>query len=194
LYRLPAYHALFSLEPGIRNTARSCHHFLTLSEPDMAAVIGILERAANEFLHKPAGYQGMAMSLFLQAAILLSRCYSTMDGMESGRLIRLGRVISYIEQNISEPLTLQQLALVAGVSISTLNRSFHEALDMSPMEYIIEERFKKASSLLSNTDAAIMEVAGRSGFADSNFFSRQFHRRFGCSPREFRNSLRTEGF
>jgi len=156
----------------------------------MAEVSGTLERAANELSRRQAGYQGMAVSLFLQVAILLSRCYATMDGMESGRLIRLGRVTSYIEQNISEPLTLQQMAQVAGVSISTLNRSFHEALGMPPMEYVIEERFMKATSLLKNTGATITEVADRSGFADSNFFSRQFRRRFGCSPRDFRAAVR----
>jgi AraC-like DNA-binding protein len=186
LYQLPAYHALFSLEPGIRNTARSSHHFLTLSRHDLAEISSILGRAADELLQRQPGYQGMAVSLFVQAAVSLSRCYACMEGRESGRLIRLGRVISYIEQNILDDLTLGQMAGVAGVSASTLNRSFNDALGMPPMEYVIEQRFKRAIVLLKDTDATITQVACRSGFADSNFFARQFRRRFGCSPREFR--------
>jgi AraC-like DNA-binding protein len=44
-----------------------------------------------------------------------------------------------------------------------------------------------AAALLDETPAwSVAEVAARSGFADSNYFSRQFRRRFGVAPREFR--------
>lgn len=186
LYKLPAYHALFSLEPGIRGVSGSAHHYLTLPQSDLDEISCILEQITEELDGHQPGYRGMATSLFFQAIVFLSRRYACIAIPELWQWLKLGRVMSYIEQQTSEALTLEQLARIAGVSVSTLHRAFRAALRLSPMEYVICRRLEKASALLRHTDLTITEIAFQTGFTDSNFFSRQFRKRFGSTPREFR--------
>ncbi len=186
LYTLPAYHALFSLEPGIRGMSGSAHHYLTLSETDLDEIGRILEQTAEELDGYQPGYQGMAVSLFFQTIVFLSRRYAGIATPESWQWLKLGAVMSHIEQRSSELLTLEQLARIAGASISTLHRIFRAALGVSPMEYVIRRRLERASALLRHTDLTITEIASQTGFTDSTFFSRQFRKRFGVTPREFR--------
>ncbi|MDD3927268.1 MAG: helix-turn-helix domain-containing protein, partial [bacterium] len=189
LYKLPSYHALFSLEPGIRGTSDTApHHYLTLSKPDLDEIGCILARTAEELTLQEPGYQGMAVSLFFQTIIFLSRRYACITIPEPWQWLRLGEIMSYIEQHTSEMLTLAQLARIAGVSVSTLHRTFRAALGVSPMEYVIRRRLERAAGLLRYTDLTITEIASQTGFTDSNFFARQFRKRFGCAPRELRRS------
>ena len=60
---------------------------------------------------------------------------------------------------------------------------------MSIQEYIIEFRMKKAEELLKTTDSKIRDVAFQIGYKDELYFSKVFKKRFGVSPKTFRDNL-----
>ena len=90
-------------------------------------------------------------------------------------------------------ISLEKLTEVAHMSKSSLTRCFQRALGVSPIEYLIRLRVRKAADLLRSSDTRIIGVAFSVGFTDGNYFARQFRALVGCSPREF-VKLRTHGY
>jgi AraC-like DNA-binding protein len=97
---------------------------------------------------------------------------------------------TFIEQNLSAPLKLREVASAARMSVSHLSARFREHLGTPPMRYLLELRLRQAAYLLADRNAGVGEVARAVGFRDPLYFSRQFRRRFGSSPRAYRRSRR----
>lgn len=91
---------------------------------------------------------------------------------------------SYIQENISEKLTVQLLSEQVGMSQSTLFRAFKNEFGLSPMEYIIQERLGYAKRLLGQYKN-VKEACFGAGFSDVNYFIRLFKKRIGMTPGEF---------
>ncbi|MHC4914218.1 MAG: helix-turn-helix domain-containing protein [Planctomycetota bacterium] len=98
---------------------------------------------------------------------------------------------AYLEQNLSDPLKLGQLAEVVGMSASHLSAEFREHVGTPPMRYLLDRRLRQAAYLLAVEEAGVAEVARAVGFRDPLYFSRQFSKRFGASPRAYRRQRRT---
>jgi AraC-like DNA-binding protein len=185
LVSLEGYQALFVLEPRLRS-AGGAHHHCRLSPDDLGVVRELLVNLIHELERKPAGYRCMAAGLFLQTVGFLSRCYSRIRDPEPRALLRLGQTLSYIENHYVDPLTVGQLAKHAGMSSSTLQRVFRRSFQTSLIDYLIGMRVQKSLALLAAGELNVTEAAFRVGFTDSNYFARQFHKRMGLSPRDFR--------
>lgn len=80
------------------------------------------------------------------------------------------------------------MADLASMSESSLTRAFKKYTGYSPGNYLIRLRIKKAETLLQREDQRISEVGSSVGFRDSNYFSRQFHRINGLTPRQYRKN------
>lgn len=91
-----------------------------------------------------------------------------------------------MEANVSEPLALDQLAEIAGLSPRQLNRLFREKLGRSTMRYYRDLRLDKAQNLLRNSPLSLTEIALATGFASSSHFSRVFAESFGQAPSTYR--------
>ncbi len=185
LARSPGYRALFALEPRLR----SSHGFksrLKLSPANLAVASDLLAQLKRELDQKRAGYQAVSAALFLQTIGFLSRCYSHIEDPGPRALLRLGAVLDHLESSLNEPVQLEELARLAGMSKSSFQRAFRRALNASPVDYLIRLRIQKACELLSGSELNIKEVAAASGFDDSNYFTRQFRRITGASPSDFR--------
>ena len=74
------------------------------------------------------------------------------------------------------------------MSRSTLNRNFLKAFGMSPMRYLNKLRLDHAAKLLNSSNLSISEISRQSGFEDSNYFSRIFHKKFGVPPGKWRKA------
>ena len=101
-------------------------------------------------------------------------------------LCRLGELISMLENRYREHWTIRRMARIAAMAPSTLLPVFKKVTGFSPVQYLLFVRLDKAAELLRGDENPISEVAAACGFTDSNYFSRQFRRRFGRSPRDYR--------
>ncbi|CAI6044241.1 AraC family transcriptional regulator [Cohnella sp. JJ-181] len=92
----------------------------------------------------------------------------------------------YIDQHATEPLTLEQIAKHAGISISRTVSLFKRSFNQSIMSYAIEARLAVACERIRHTSMTLDAVAGSCGFNSYTYFHRQFRMRYGLSPRQYR--------
>jgi AraC-like DNA-binding protein/response regulator of citrate/malate metabolism len=109
-------------------------------------------------------------------------------GTENQRLVR--KVMAYIHEHFSQPLTRKQLADYAGVSERHLNRCFTQELGLTPLNYLNRYRIQQAKKLLEKNHLSILEVMGRVGFSESSHFAHVFHREVGLSPSAYKRGKR----
>ena len=76
-----------------------------------------------------------------------------------------------------------------GVNRSYLSSTFKRLTGYSPTDYLIMVRMEKAKSLLTKTNYSIGQIAAEVGYTDQLAFSRMFKRRFGESPRKYREDI-----
>ncbi len=182
---LPGYHALFSLEPAWRQR----HGFnsrLHLTPRDLTAVLALVDQMDAELKQRAPGFGFLTTALFMQIVGFLSRCYSRARDADSRHLLKIARAITHLESSPAAGVTLEELADMAGMSKRSLARAFHEATGVPPIAYLIQLRINRAAAMLRSSTASVTEIAFHVGFGDSNYFTRQFTKQTGLSPRQYR--------
>lgn len=99
------------------------------------------------------------------------------------------KIIEYIEGNISEEISLDELARKANMSRYHFCRYFKKHTGKSPVRFVNFIRIQKAKELLMK-DKNIGKIAIKTGFNSSSNFSKHFKRLTGMSPSEYRKSLK----
>jgi AraC-like DNA-binding protein len=96
----------------------------------------------------------------------------------------------WIDANSHEPIDLETAASEFGLSPFHFLRLFSNVLGVTPHQYLIRSRLRRAARLLADDTRPITEVALDVGFADLSNFVRTFHRAAAMSPRSFRQAGR----
>lgn len=187
LRRMPGYCALFMLEPTYRRQHRFASR-LHLRRVPLAHVERLAEEMERECDHDEAGREVALRAKLLEMMVYLSRAYSSADTTEAHALLRVGHVIGALENDFARDWKLDELLDIAHMSRSNLMRVFRKATGQTPIDYLVRLRIQKSMEMLRNTDLTITEVALEVGFNDSNYFTRQFRRILGESPRAFRQN------
>lgn len=91
-----------------------------------------------------------------------------------------------VQENILNSLSLQQLAVLAGRSLSSFRRDFISLYNMPPSQWIRQKKLQKAKELLRTTTMTVTDVCYTTGFENIAHFSRLFKSQFGYCPSEFR--------
>ncbi|MDQ0113678.1 AraC family transcriptional regulator [Paenibacillus harenae] len=99
-------------------------------------------------------------------------------------------ITEVIEENIFNPVSLNDLAHLSGRSLSTFKREFKEIYNTSPLYYIRKRRMDKAKELLTHTSLSVTDVCFSTGFENVSHFSKVFKERFGISPSLLKKPLR----
>ena len=98
--------------------------------------------------------------------------------------------VDYIRANYRQHFSIDQLAEVAHLSVSALERRFKKYLAKTPKQFINEIRLENARRLLVETNTPISQVGDETGFTDHSYFSKQFRLFFGELPSDFRKQNR----
>lgn len=104
------------------------------------------------------------------------------------------RSLDFIETHLATPITVADVARVAGVGVRALQSSFRKDLGRTPVQYIIDRRLEQVhTELLAGGSDPISSIASRWGFVHMSDFSRRYRQRFGCTPSEtqIRSSRKT---
>lgn len=110
--------------------------------------------------------------------------------MRESRPELLIRAIEIMENHLSQRLSLTRLAELVNSSRSSLNRIFQATFQQAPIDYFIQLKMDAAKSMLTNTSMQVQEVSARIGYDNALYFSTEFRKRTGMSPRHFRQSVR----
>jgi AraC-like DNA-binding protein len=182
---LPGFHALFTLEPAWRQRHRFKSR-LHLAPKDLGIVVGIVDQLDEELQARGPGFAFLATALYSQLIGYLARCYSRSRNPDSRALLRLAEAISYLETHFEDPIDLDELASIAHMSKRSFIRAFRAAMGSSPIAYLIQLRINRAADLLRRGDRSITDIAFDVGFSEGNYFTRQFRKLVGVSPRIYR--------
>lgn len=99
------------------------------------------------------------------------------------KTIKLNEVIAL---HTFSNLTVDELAKLCNMSLSSFKRAFKDSFNDSPNNYINTKKINKAVELLQFSELSISNIAYETGFNDALYFTRLFKQRNGLSPSEFR--------
>lgn len=102
------------------------------------------------------------------------------------------KVITYCINNISKPITVDDMAKRSGYSRYHFTRRFTESQGVSPAQFVRDLRLKHAVTLLQTEHLTIKEVAALCGFEDVSYFCKVFRKSLGHAPGQFKHSAQTK--
>lgn len=99
---------------------------------------------------------------------------------------RVRAAIALAHQRLAEPITVEEMARAAHLSVSRFAHRFSQEVGVSPMRYLENARIGRAKELLKASGAPIRQICLEVGFASPFHFSRRFHACVGMSPSAYR--------
>lgn len=103
--------------------------------------------------------------------------------------IKVQNTIEYLNQNIDKNLTLEQICHYSGMGRSLLLKLFREETGWSVIEYYCRMKIEKAKLMIRNGEGNFSIISQKLGYNSIHYFSRQFHKITGMSPREYGKSI-----
>ena len=180
------------------------NRIITLTEEQKRMLLTIIDEGGGCFRPRNPddGFQGMVLDdhieehtlwrLKKQIEFFLIDVYKThvketehLVKKETNRDREFTRAVQFLHAHLSEVLTLEQIAKECSMSISKLKQLFREKAGCGPINYLIELRIEKAKQLIHASEMNVSEISDALGFASPHYFSRQFKKITGTSPREY---------
>jgi AraC family L-rhamnose operon regulatory protein RhaS len=191
---LSGYQALFNIDPLVREK-ESGVPYLNLPTEVLAKVKTLLDEIDTEYQQASLGFESVVLAMLQHLAVLLVRNYPERANPKQKNTMALARALSFIEQNYMDPgLRASDIATNSFLSSRQLERLFHQFFQVTPNQHLTDTRLSRAQELLaSDISLSINQTAQRSGFSDSNYFSRVFKKNIGLSPRDYRRSKLVAG-
>ncbi|MCH8530495.1 MAG: helix-turn-helix domain-containing protein [Saccharospirillum sp.] len=106
----------------------------------------------------------------------------------------ISMVQSWVRQNLSADVTLEQMAKLMQQSTRNFSRRFRQATSESPMAYVLRLRLERACELLRDTNLTVAEVGELCGFHNHAYFGRCFRQKLSLTPGDYRKVVRSKVF
>lgn len=156
--------------------------------PDIHAAMAWIGRESQ---HTAIGSRAIRTQLAVIMLVSVLRHYAATEAATTGWLAGLrdatvAPALRAIHEAPAEPWTLSALAMVAGVSRSTLAARFTTVIGTSPLDYLIHWRIELACARLRQGSATIASVAHAVGYSSESAFSSAFKRIVGNAPGAYR--------
>jgi AraC-like DNA-binding protein len=113
-------------------------------------------------------------------------------GCEDSGLRRIAKAVAEIRANFSQPLSIEGLARMAHMSVSSFHQHFKDVTAMSPLQYQKALRLEHAKQLMLGQKMDAKQAAGEVGYQSASQFTREYARHFGSSPKRDMARLRSE--
>lgn len=143
--------------------------------------------AAREWRSQTACRQPIAMRS-LYDIIYLLHCEQQKKYLPDARLHQIAPAVDKITADFTEnSLSVAELASLCGISEAYFRRIFLDRFGVSPKEYIIAKRIDYARQLLESGQFSVAQTAVLCGYEEACHFSREFTKRVGVTPHEYKN-------
>ena len=169
---------------------------LMTSTDDVYIVHGLDNQKYKERIFEIISLQGVSTSRYFQANGILfqimAMLFDDINFQESnwGKSSVVDEVKFYLDINYAEKIKLRDVAKSFGIHPNYLTRIFHEKYGISPKQYLISLKLKKARRLLTTTELSVSVISSSLGFDDQLAFSKIFKKEFAVSPSEYRKQSR----
>lgn len=186
--KLSGFQSLFILEPFHKYQHDYISH-MTLDDNQFAKVKILCDLIYEEWNNQKDGYKWVIKSYFLALLTYLGRNYSPKVAGSSPKINSIINTVSYIQENLSQKITVSKLASMACLSERQYTRIFKEIYGVPPIEYVINCRLTLACRMMKNTQKSILEISMNCGFVDKVYFCRLFKNRYNITPGQYRKML-----
>ena len=192
LRSLMGFHALFDLEPRWRQSPRFRAR-LRLDARRLRRVRRHLDGLDAEQRGAGEGRDAAIRARFLLLVTDLCRFYAEARAQAPTPVARLADAVAYARRNLGRPIRLSTLARVSRLSSSQFHRVLRRAYGTTPVRWLNGLRIEAAQERLRTTDREIAAIARETGFRSASFFSTQFKRFTGLTPRAYRRTAGGRG-
>ncbi|MBQ7838896.1 MAG: AraC family transcriptional regulator [Lachnospiraceae bacterium] len=195
VYECLVFDASALLMPGI------CHRYISLLtgkkttirpffSAEMTAVQTLTNRLFENAQKECPGSELTTLGTLLELlGMIYEKQYYTAQTDNSlpdpDRIHVLKPVLEYIDQSYMHPITLDELAKLAGMSPRYFCRFFDAYIHRTPIDYLNYYRIERACYFLSTSSDSITELAYRCGFNDSSYFVKIFKKYKGITPKQY---------
>ncbi|MEK3913155.1 AraC family transcriptional regulator [Paenibacillus sp. FSL H7-0331] len=135
------------------------------------------------------GYE-LAIGAAIKKLLLLLLRYDSRMMLQGGdtdlEVTRLRPALDYVERNLGEKITVEEVCSLLNLSYAYFIRYFRTTMGLSFIEFVNYKRVKKAERLLATRDLSITEIACEVGIPSTAQFYKLFKRHNHCSPGEFK--------
>lgn len=156
-----------------------------ISDPQIDYDFKKLRSVTCEINMNPTEKECKIISIIYSILGTLSQ-YSTSKSIYNHRRSEIDSILHFIDENLSENLTSALLADKMHLSKDRFYHVFKEQTGVSPVNYILTARIKKACELMENTDMTIQEIALECNFCTSSYFTKKFSEYMKITPSEYR--------
>ncbi|NRA38397.1 MAG: helix-turn-helix transcriptional regulator [Planctomycetes bacterium] len=132
------------------------------------------------------------IELRLQCSLFVIKLLELIDGQngkeQQSEDPALKKVLEYLKWHIGENVSVQDMANIAGVSVSAFQQICNKQLGMAPAEYFTRQKMEEAKRLLLETDCSVKSISEQLGYANQRYFSTVFSRYHMEPPGRFRQN------
>ena len=156
-------------------------------------ITGMLKELMEELSSTQIFHSIRARALFINFLIFIIQNTSQSPGIKSNCAQQnLARVLSYIDDNLEQKLTLEKLAEISNYTAEYLSKLFKKEIGATPSEFICKRRLEKACILLEESDFTIEEISNKTGFFDASYFIKMFKKKCAITPAQFRAKVKNK--
>ncbi|MDE6021259.1 MAG: AraC family transcriptional regulator [Ruminococcus sp.] len=151
------------------------------------SLANLADRIFEAMEKEQKGYEWITVGLMWQLmGTLLSTHEQTLSITNRDQIGKLKNVLTYIKDNYNNPITLEELANVAGMSPRYFCRAFSRLTGKTPIAYLNYYRIELACERLLMTDENITDIGFSCGFNDASYFSKVFLKEKGITPSQYK--------
>ena len=174
-------------------------HSVFSPKPNLTIVLQIpmelIQNMYENYVKRACGYEFQVQSQFYMLMYLMITQYRinevSEDMVKSHRkLNRLSSITSYIRDNYQKELSLEYIAEIFGYSPTYLSKMFQKYAKINYKAYLQSVRVEYAYQELVKTDKTISEIAAKHGFSNQKAFAKEFQKKYGMLPSEYRKNIR----
>ena len=165
---------------------------LDRDNPATEIIRNIIFGIENEFNKKQPEYELMIKVELLKLLVTAMRGYDYVNNSPSTfsvcsqSLRNLEKAMNYIDENLTENISLEQLSKSANMSRTYFCSIFKKLNRITPWDYITIKRIEKSIEILKTSNATVLEIAMKCGFNNSANFNRSFKKVTGKIPKDYR--------
>lgn len=158
---------------------------------DVKEIETLLRYMLSEGRDKKRGWEDISRG-YLDIIFMKLRRIQSCDGGNAASYAKCREISKYIDEHLSEHITLSSLAEKMFYNPSYMSRFFKEKFGEGFSEYLIKRRIEAAKELLLRDEAPISEIAKAIGFETRSSFYAAFSKYMRCTPKEYRERKQKE--
>lgn len=149
-------------------------------------LLTIFKLIEKEFLDAGYYWKEATSNLLKALCIYIDRLLKFPSTGSKGQALALQKMKDYIAQHASNPIKVKDVADAVGLSESRASHIFKAGSGETIIGFVLTTRLRNAIQLMQTTDEPLELIAKRSGFGSYSYFHRAFLKRYGMTPKQFR--------